>query len=67
MRIETSKIKVLDGQNRDNSDKSIIQSVEKEGVLVPNARKTLQLTMFFLKVLTEAAQTANVIVGRYPD
>lgn len=35
MRIETSKIKVLDGQNRDNSDKSIIQSVEKEGVLVP--------------------------------
>ena len=35
MRANTSQIRVLDGQNRDNSDKSIIQSVEKEGVLVP--------------------------------
>ena len=35
MRVNTSQIRVLDGQNRDNSDKSIIQSVEKEGVLVP--------------------------------
>ena len=35
MRVNTAQIRVLDGQNRDNSDKSIIQSVEKEGVLVP--------------------------------
>jgi len=35
MKVLTSRIKVLDGQNRDNSDKTIIQSVEKEGVLVP--------------------------------
>ena len=35
MRIAVEKIKVLDGQNRDHSDKSIIQSIKKEGVLVP--------------------------------
>lgn len=35
MKVSTSQIKVLDGQNRDNSDRSIIQSVGKEGVLVP--------------------------------
>ena len=35
MRIATNLIRVLDGQNRDNSDKSIIESVGKEGVLVP--------------------------------
>lgn len=35
MRVNTAQIRVLDGQNRDNSDKSIIQSVGKEGVLVP--------------------------------
>lgn len=35
MRVPTNMIKVLDGQNRDNSDKSIIQSVQQEGVLVP--------------------------------
>ena len=35
MKVLTSRIRVLDGQNRDNSDKTIIQSVEKEGVLVP--------------------------------
>ena len=35
MRAKTDSIRVLDGQNRDNSDKTIIQSVEKEGVLVP--------------------------------
>lgn len=35
MRATTDSIRVLDGQNRDNSDKTIIQSVEKEGVLVP--------------------------------
>ena len=35
MKVFTDMIKVLDGQNRDNSDKSIIESVGKEGVLVP--------------------------------
>ena len=35
MRLSTEQIKVPDGQNRDNSDKTIIQSVEKEGILVP--------------------------------
>ena len=35
MKVFTDMIKVLDGQNRDKSDKSIIESVGKEGVLVP--------------------------------
>ena len=35
MKVPTDRIRVLDGQNRDNSDKSIIASIEKEGVLVP--------------------------------
>ena len=35
MRVATNLIKVLDGQNRDHSDKSIIESIGKEGVLVP--------------------------------
>ena len=35
MKVPTNMIRVLDGQNRDNSDKSIIASIEKEGVLVP--------------------------------
>lgn len=35
MELRTEQIRVLDGQNRDNSDKTIIRSVEKEGILVP--------------------------------
>jgi len=35
MELRTEQIRILDGQNRDNSDKTIIRSVEKEGILVP--------------------------------
>ncbi len=35
MQIATNMIKVIDGQNRDNSDKSLIESIKREGVLVP--------------------------------
>ena len=35
MRVSPEQIMVIDSDNRGNSDNSIIQSIEKEGVLVP--------------------------------
>lgn len=35
MRVATDSIRVLDGENRSNSDRTIIQSVGKEGIIQP--------------------------------